>query len=310
MHQCDAATGTLVALRRASLRGIRLHYIPAARDVAKRDRYERPIHLKLALFLLVLAAFAALVVWLVRKNRQLLDARDAQFAAGARLQGWSYAPNPGYSAIISRGPGALQRTEDEDIAYSFEGELAGATWRMWYDTQRRFATRPGDSSSTTSVAVWAGESVRANALALLILPRLQYRLESSRIVGAVASAANSLIAAVSGGDPRESRQEFLRNSTEVQGSIPGFREFIVVLTGPGVLADWLDAELQSMLLHWPPGTAPAKPTLTVSLGSGGLRIEVLRPIDGRWEFWEHLGRLGAELTSRLTKRGTATAPKS
>jgi hypothetical protein len=255
-------------------------------------------------FTLLFAAFIGFIVWLVRKNQQLLRERDLKFSIGAHDTGWRYAPNPEYSGVIVRGQ---VRNEAQDVAFTFDGHCDAFDWCMWYDNGRRFASDSSSSGpSTVSTAVWRCESLHADQLQMLILPRGQYRVESGRIFGAVAAFASSFAAAVTGTDGHDSHQAFFKRAVELKGTLAGFDNAFAVLIGPGASQAWLDEKLQSMLLQWPKGCTPSPAHsvgfgLAVSYGADGLQMTFRQPLSDSWPFWEQFGRLGQELGLRLAR---------
>jgi hypothetical protein len=265
--------------------------------------------MKAVLFWFLFACVIGLVVWLIRKNRQLIEQRNQQFSVFARHEGWRFAPNPQYGSIIASS--ARVRTEDDDIAFTFDGRCEAFEWRMWYDANHRFEAASDDRSSAIASAIWLCQSVCTPELAMLILPRWQYRIESGRIFGAIASAANAFMAAVAETDDSDTRQAFFKRAVELKGALPGFADAFVVLVGPEVRRDWLDEELQGLLLHWPKATTGGKLALEASLGSRGLRIVFQRVVSDAWPFWKQFGQLGQAIGLRLVAgKAPATVPSA
>jgi hypothetical protein len=261
------------------------------------------------LFLLAFLAFAGLIAWLFRKNRQLTEQRDLQFSVQARHAGWRYTTNPQYSSMVIEGPGQAMRGQAQDVPFEFEGGGAGAGWRMWYDTGRRFNPDGNDDSGgavrhggAIASASWQCEDLRAAQLSVMILPRWQYRFESGRVVGAIESAVSLFVDAIGGSDGHDSRQAFFQRAVEIKGTRPGFDRAFVVLAGPGVPHDWLDDALQALLLQWPQATGHTTMpgfAIDAKLGTDGLRVNFLKPASDSWPFWEQFGRLGEALAARL-----------
>ena len=250
------------------------------------------------LFWIFLVGFAALVFWLIRKNRQLTERRNEEFEEQADRLGWRFARNPQYSTLIQSSDSPYVRNEEEDIAFEIEGNTNGRDWRMWYDTRRRLST-----DHPTPFALWTCESVASQDLSILILPRWRYRMESGRVVGAMVSAVTAA-ADVVGADVHDTRQGFFKRAMEFKEVRPDFAETFVVLLNPGMNAAWLDEVLQATLLRWPKNTAgPRQPgiPLEASLGANGLRLEYSHPPYDVWAFWAQFGGVGTTLLTRLAR---------
>jgi len=262
--------------------------------------------MKPVLFWLAFSAFVGFFIWLIRLNRLLTEKRNQRFEVFARNRGWQFIPNAQYSSIVA----GTARTEEDDIAFTIEGRSEVFGWRMWYDTSHRFDLSSDNRPSAIPFAVWACDSICARELTLMILPRWQYRIETSRIFGAIASAASAFVAAVAGVDDHDSSQRFFQRASQLKSTSPGFEDAFVVLTGPDVPRNWLDEELQVLLVRWPKGAASTRLELTATLGSKGLRIVFQRPIVDSWPFWEQFGRLGQGLALRLVRGRVAATGRS
>ena len=268
------------------------------------------------LFFLLFGGLIALGVWLVRKNRQIIEQRDLMYSVQARHAGWRYLPNPQYSAqtgtvqVSQSASGAsnpAQRSQAQDIPFEFDGTVAGAGWRMWYDNDRRSNT--GGSSSTMPTAVWHCAGLNTAHLSVMILPRWQYKVESGRVVGAIESAVGLFVSAVAGTDGHDSRQAFFQRAVQIKGSRPGFDQAFVALAGPEAPHGWLDDNIQALLMQWPapigrPSTAGF--AIDARWDADGLRLTFLRPPEC-WPFWDQFGRLGQALAAQLVQ-ARARAP--
>ena len=255
------------------------------------------------LFALIFAAFIAFAVWLIRKNSQIIAERNQGLESEARQHGWNFSRNPSYRQVdLSADDIRIPRARADDVEFFIEGRVQDIPWRMWYDTGRRFHTTT-DSSDSNASAVWACDGVRSRELSVLILPRWQYRIESSHAFGAVAEVAKAVF--VGDTDERDSRQRFFTRAIELSGTDPGLHDAYAVLVGREAPHDWLDQEIQSLLLHMPKPVTPAKTSLVASLGSGGLRIDFQRPNVESWPFWDQFGRLGQALAQRLVRSKVA-----
>jgi len=256
------------------------------------------------LFTLLFAAFIAFVIWLIRKNSQIVAERNQRLESGARQHGWHFSSNPGYRQVdVSVDDLRIQRTGPEDVEFTIEGRIQDVPWRMWYDTGRRFKTST-DSSGSDAVAVWACDGVRARELSVLILPRWEYRVESSHAFGAIATLAKAAFT-LGDGDERDSHQRFFTHAVELTGTNPGLHNAYAVLVGRDAPHDWLDQEIQSLLLTMPKPLTGTNTSLVASLGSHGLRIDYQRPNAQSWPFWEQFGRLGQALAQRLVRSKVA-----
>jgi len=256
------------------------------------------------LFALLLAAFVACAIWLIRKNSQILAERNQRLESGARQHGWHFSPNPGYSQVdASVDDVRIRRTSPDDVEFTIEGRIQDVPWRMWYDTGRRFKTSTSGSGSDAS-AVWTCDGIRSRELSVLILPRWQYRIESSHAFGAVAAVATAVFT-LGDTDERDSRQRFFTRAVELTGTDRRLHDSYAVLVGRDLPHDWLDQEIQNLLLTMPRPLTGTNMSLVASLGSGGLRIDFQRPNVQSWPFWEQFGRLGQVLVQRLVRSKVA-----
>jgi len=250
-----------------------------------------------AYFFAALLVAVALVVWLARRNRQLIQERDEKFARQAWQAGWSFSVNPQYTGFVNLQSGQA-RERQHDIPFRFEGGQETAPWSMWYDNGLRFRAGAGDAVQPTA-AIFECRGVHAPRLAAMILPRSHFRAESGPLLGSIEKFFGAFLALAFGNDEGEARQEFLQRAVEMPGASPQLRESFAVLVGPDTVRGWLDADLQAMLLAWAGPGAPAGVALSMQFGPEGLRVAVRQPPLDDWAFWERLGRLGEALCTRL-----------
>ena len=234
------------------------------------------------LALALLAGVGGGLFWLVAKGRELERRRDFGRKVLARKQGWSYSGN-----------------RSARIDYQFTGSANGVDWQMWYDSDR------GDKSPTPR-AHWKSANLRTRNLALLILGRRRFQLESGAFGRLLAGVAAGVVHAVSGHEPRSDKAEFYESAVEVEAGGPAFRERFAVAIASDMPKAWLDAELQQLLLAWPAtdGTRfRAEDSVEITLQADGLQIAVDRmPQDTAC--WVHLANLGEHLARRLVAAGT------
>jgi hypothetical protein len=235
--------------------------------------------------LLALALFAGIgggLFWLVAKGRELERRRDFGRKVLARKQGWSYS-----------GDRAGR------IDYRFSGSAHGVDWQMWFDSDR------GDKSPTPR-AHWKSTNLRTRNLALLILGRRRFQLESGTFGRLLAGVAAGVVHAVSGLEPRSDKAEFYESAVELEAGSPTFRERFAVAVAPDMPKAWLDAELQQLLFAWPASDGTrfrVEDSVEISLQAYGLQIAVDRmPQDTAC--WVHLASLGEHLARRLVAVGT------
>jgi hypothetical protein len=241
--------------------------------------------------LLALALFAGIgggLFWLAAKGRELERRRDFGRKVLARKQGWIY--NGDRSGRID---------------YRFTGNTQGVDWQMWFDSDR------GDKSPTPR-AHWKSANLRTPKLALMILGRRRFQLESGAFGRLLAGVAAGVVQAVSGLELRSEKAEFYESAVEVEAGGPAFRERFAIAVAPDMPKAWLDAELQQQLLGWPVSDGTrfhAEDSVEIMLQSDGLRIAVDRmPQDTAC--WVHLAKLGEHLARRLVAAGTTDGDRS
>jgi hypothetical protein len=224
------------------------------------------------------AAFGGLIAWLVWKGRELERRRDFERKVLARKQGWTY-----------------EGQRSGRVEYRFGGGADGVAWQMWYDADR------GDRSPTPR-AYWVSENLRTRDMALVILGRRRYRLESGAAGRLLLGVVSGVAQAMSGQDLRPGKADFYESAIEVTACGARFREAFAVAVSPDMPTSWLDDELQSLLLDWPAAggsqKAPTADSIEVTLQADGLRIVVQRmPQD--LACWVHLARVGECLARQL-----------
>lgn len=224
------------------------------------------------------SAFGGLIAWLVWKGRQLERQRDFERKVLARKQGWTY-----------------DGQRSGRVEYRFSGGTDGVAWQMWYDADR------GDRSPTPR-AYWVSENLRTRDMALIILGRRRYRLESGAAGRLLLGVVSGVAQAISGQDLRPGKADFYDSAVEVTTGSARFREAFAVAVSPDMPASWLDAEVQALLLDWPAANgaqpSPAADSIEVTLQADGLRVSIQKmPQD--LLCWVHLARLGECLARRL-----------
>jgi hypothetical protein len=239
----------------------------------------RPKALMAALLaFVVLAAVGALLVWLVLKSRELERRRDLERKVLARKEGWHY-----------------DGQRSGRIDYRFNGGADGIDWQMWFDSDR------GDKSPNPR-AYWSSTNLRTGELALVILGRRRYQMESGPAGRLIIGVVSGVAQAMTGQDLRPGKSDFYESAVEVTGGRTAFREAFAIAVAPDMPTSWLDDELQALLLDWPSEDGAQKfraaDSVEITLQSDGLRIVVQRmPQD--IAYWAHLARLGQCLARRL-----------
>jgi hypothetical protein len=228
--------------------------------------------------LVVLGAVAGGLAWLVLKGREQERRRDFDRAVHARKLGWTYV-----GQRIGR------------VDYRFAGDADGIAWQMWYDSDR------GDESPTPR-AYWQTANLKTSGLALVIIGRRRFELESGLIGQLLMEVASGVARAMSGAEARSDKSEFYQSAVLLTEGLPGFGERFAVAIAPEMPRGWIDEELQSMLLRWPSlaveGGFKSEDALEITLGADGLKIVVQR-MPQEFACWEHLARLGVHLAQRL-----------
>lgn len=228
----------------------------------------------------VLAGFA----WLFLKSRTQQKQADFERKVQARKLGWSYF-----------------NTRDGAIEYRFSGQAHDAAWSMWYDSDR------GDDSPTPK-AYWQCANLRTPQLALVIIGRKRFRLESGMFGQVLMGVVGGIAHAVSGGSVRPDKAEFYESAVELKVGSAGFLESFSVAVSPDMPRDWLDEEVQRLLMHWPAvGQASeyrSAELIEVTLRQDGLRI-VAQRMPEQFAHWKHLAQVGEALTRQLSLRAAA-----
>lgn len=227
----------------------------------------------------VLAAVGGLLVWLVLQARELERRRDLERKVLARKEGWRYDG---------------QRSERVD--YRFTGGADGIDWQMWYDSDR------GDKSPSPR-AYWSSTNLRTRELALVILGRQRYQMESGPAGRLIVGVVSGVAQAMTGQDLRPGKADFYESAVELTAGHAAFRKAFAIAVAPDMPTSWLDDELQALLLDWPSGDDGAQrfraaDSLEVNLQWDGLRI-VVQGMPQGIAFWVHLARLGECLARRL-----------
>lgn len=259
----------------------------------------------IALFIVLFVAFAAFIVWGIRKGGQIQEKRNDQYDLLAREHDWEFIANPNAN-------GDVVGTGHKAVEYSFEGRVKNVPWCMWYDTGQRYhgaasneITEDNAFSPGNTFAVWACEGIRAREVSVLILPRWQYKLRLNRAFDAFLTTLRFIATRDGGADASESWQAFVNHSSEWQGTSQRFRDEYAVLIGRNVSHEWLNADIENLMLGIPKPLHPNKLIMTVSLSATGMHIQFSAPNQMQWDFWEKFGQLGEALASRFVESGVA-----
>ena len=251
-----------------------------------------------ALFILAFVALAGLVVWGIRRGGQIMEQRNSQFAAEAERLGWRFEENPefGRVRVVTSLPGPLPPEPDQQ--FFIAGSAQKMPWRMWYDTGSRYLTNPGEVRPEAAIGYWLCEARRAPQLSVLIIPRWQYKIESSRTFGALAKVAKVFLRPDAAAE-RDSRQAFYPHAVEVHTSNARVHDTYAILSTPDVPQTWLDSTVEELLLSVPKSRFLTQTCLIASFGAHGLRMEFNCPDADSWTFWRQFGHLGETLAKRL-----------
>jgi hypothetical protein len=226
----------------------------------------------------LLAAAGGGLAWLVIKGRQQQKKADFERSVLSRKLGWSY-----------------DGTRDGRVDYRFWARAGELSWSMWYDSDR------GDDSPTPK-ARWSSENLRTPRLALLILGRRRFGLESGTFGRLFMGIVSGVATAISARGGMPDRTEFYESAVPLEEGSPAFRERFAVALAPDMPRGWLDDGAQKLLMQWPAGrggrTLKAEDAVEVSLGPGGLSITVQKMPDDM-AHWQHLARLGEHLAAQL-----------
>lgn len=226
----------------------------------------------------LLVAVGSGLAWLVVKGRQRQKKADFERSVLSRKLGWHY-----------------DGTRDGRIDYRFWARAGELSWAMWYDSDR------GDDSPTPK-AHWSSENLHTPRLALLILGRRRFGLESGTFGRLFMGIVSGVATAVSARAGTPDRSEFYESAVPLEEGSPAFRERFTVALTPDMPRGWLDDASQKLLMQWPAGpggrTLKAEDAVEVSLGPRGLSITVQKMPDDM-AHWRHLARLGEHLAKQL-----------
>jgi hypothetical protein len=230
------------------------------------------------LAVVVAAAVVAGMIWLLRAARETQRRADFVRRIQARKLGWRY-----------------DGRHDGRIDYRFSGGAHGIEWAMWRDSDR-------DDDSPTPKSIWTSGNVRSAELALVILGRRRFALESGVIGRMLMGAAAGIVQAIDGRASRADKAEFYESAIEIHAADTGFHERFSVAIAPGMPRLWLDTEVRRLLTRWPdaPAARPFRPEnqIEVTLRADGLRI-VVEKMPEDMVFWIQLAQLGETLARRL-----------
>jgi hypothetical protein len=228
--------------------------------------------------LVVFGAVAGGLAWLALEGREQERRRDFDRAVHARKLGWTY---------VGRRIGRID--------YRFAGDADGIAWQMWYDSDR------GDESPTPR-AYWQCANLKTPALALVIIGRRRFELESGLIGQLLMEVASGVARAMSGAEARSDKSEFYQAAVLLTDGLPGLGERFAVAIAPEMPRGWIDLDLQSLLMQWPAGAVEhgfkSEDAVEINLNADGLKIVVQR-MPQEFACWEHLARLGIHLAQRL-----------
>lgn len=225
------------------------------------------------------ASVLGVVTWLVLRARRLERDRDFERKVHARKSGWTY-----------------DGQRSGRIDYRFAGSGGGIEWQMWHDSDR------GDNSPTPR-AYWTCANLRTPGLALVIIGRKRFQLESGTVGRLLMGVVTGVAQAVTGHEGQVDKAEFYESAIDIKVGRPMFDERFTVAVAPDMPRVWVDDELQALLLEWP-STATSRmfkgeDSVEITLRADGLKITVQRmPQD--IAHWRHLARLGEHLARRLS----------
>ena len=191
-----------------------------------------------------------------------------------------------------------QGTREGRVDYRFSGAAGGIEWSMWYDSDR------GDKSPTPK-SFWQSANVRSQGLTLVIIGRKRYQMESGTVGRLLMDVVGGLAQAVAGetkAGVRVDKSEFYESAVLLENGRATFRERYAVAVSPEMPKEWLDDELQRLLLEWPKtpnGVAyRGDDMVEITLREEGLKI-VVQKMPQEFAFWKHLADLGQALAERL-----------
>jgi hypothetical protein len=230
-----------------------------------------------ALVLTLFASVAGALTWLHLLQRARRRERQFERRVQARKLGWSYVDE-----------------RDGRIDYRFAGASEGLAWQMWYDSDR------GEKSPTPR-ACWLSANVRTSSLSLVILGRRRFGFESGMVGQVLLGVVGGIAQAMTGRGDGPDKSSFYGAAIDLQAGRPLFRERFAIAVSPDMPRDWVDDELQALLLRWPSagGTAfRSEDGVEVNLGADGLRI-VAQRMPEEFVCWQHLARLCEHLARNL-----------
>ena len=220
------------------------------------------------------------VTWLVLRARRLERDRDFERKVHARKCGWTY-----------------DGQRSGRIDYRFAGTAGGIDWQMWHDSDR------GDDSPTPR-AYWTSANLRTPGLALVIIGRKRFQLESGTVGRLLMGVVSGVAQAVTGHEGQVDKAEFYESAIEITVGRPAFDERFTVAVAPDMPRAWVDSELQALLLDWPSTATSrmfkAEDSVEITLRADGLKI-IVQKMPQDIAHWRHLARLGEHLARHLSQ---------
>lgn len=225
----------------------------------------------------VLAAVAGVSTWLWVRSRDADRERDFARAVRARKLGWSYEGN-----------------REGSIDYRFAGHVGGIAWQLWFDSDR-------GSDSPTPSAVWKSANLQTPSLSLVILGRRRFELESGAVGQLLMGVASGIAEAIHGHAAHSDKSAFYETAIRINGGRPSFDERFAVAIAPDMPRDWIDVELQTLMMQWPAVAAPGlriEDQIEITLAAGGLQI-LVQKMPEEFACWEHVATIGVHLAQQL-----------
>ena len=220
------------------------------------------------------------VTRLILRGRRLERDRDFERKVNARKSGWTY-----------------DGQRSGRIDYRFTGCAVGIDWQMWHDSDL------GDDSPSPR-AYWTSSNLRTPGLALVIIGRKRFQLESGTVGRLLMGVVTGVAHAVTGHEGQIDKAEFYESAIEIKVGRPAFDERLTVAVAPDMPRAWVDDELQALLLEWPAtGTSrmfKSEDSVEITLRADGLRI-IVQKMPQDIAHWRHLARLGEHLARRLSQ---------
>jgi hypothetical protein len=246
----------------------------------RRDGLASPPAMTAFLAFAIIAGVLSAVTWLVLRVRRLERDRDFERKVHARKSGWTY-----------------DRQRSGRIDYRFAGTVGGIEWQMWHDSDR-------GADSPTPRAYWTSANLRTRGLALVIIGRRRFQLESGTVGRLLMGVVTGVAHAVTGHAGQVDKADFYESAIEIKVGRPAFDERLTVAVAPDMPRAWVDDELQALLLDWPAtGTTrmlKGEDNLEITLRADGLKI-VVQKMPQDIAHWRHLARLGEHLAHRLAQ---------